>query len=96
MEVRVEEREHEAKVARDRRLLREQRLDAALDVEVDRVDLVVERDHLVAELGVLLPERVHRAAERAQDELSFFLQRRLGAVELLLERDSLRISRSAR
>ena len=75
----MEQREHEPKVARDGRLLREQRLDAALDVEVDRVDLVVERDHLVGELGVLLPQRVHRAAQRAQDELALFLQGGLGA-----------------
>ena len=65
VEVRVQERKYKPQVAGDRRLLREQRLDAALDVEVDRVDLVVERDHLIGELRVLLPERVHRAAQRA-------------------------------
>ena len=39
---------------RDRRLPREQRLDALLDREVALVDLVVEGDHLVGELVVAL------------------------------------------
>ena len=78
-------REHEAQVAGDRRLAREQRLDALLDREVALVDLVVEGDHLVGELRVLLHERVERAAQRAQDEVALLLQRRLDLVELLLE-----------
>ena len=49
----VQDREHEAEVGGDGRLLREQLLDRLLDPVVARVDLVVERDDLVAELGVL-------------------------------------------
>ncbi len=88
VEVRVQEREHEPQVAGDRGLLREQRLNASLDVEVERVDLVVEGDHLVGELVVLLPQRVQCAAQRAEHELALLLQRTLGAVELLLEGDA--------
>ena len=84
----MQQGEDEAQVARDRRLPGEQHLDPLLDVQVRRVDLVVERDHLVGELGVLLPECVQRAAQRTEDELTLFLQRRLGAVERLLERDA--------
>ena len=49
----VQDREHEAQVGGDGRLLREQLLDHLLDAVVARVDLVVERDDLVAELDVL-------------------------------------------
>ena len=73
---------------RRRRLSREQRLNARLDVEVAAVDLVVERDHLVGELLVLLLERVQRAAQRPADELALLLERRLELVELFLKPDS--------
>ena len=49
----VQDREHEPEVGRDGRLLREQLLDRLLDPVVARVDLVVERDDLVAQLDVL-------------------------------------------
>ena len=55
--------------------------------EVALVDLVVEGDHLVGELDVLDCERVQAAAERAEDELAFLLERRLELVELLLQGD---------
>jgi hypothetical protein len=51
VQVRVQDREHEPQVDGDRRLAREQRLDALLEREVARIDVVVERDHLVRELG---------------------------------------------
>ena len=54
----MQDREHEPEIARDRRLPREQRLDALLDAQVALVDVVVEGDHLVGELVVALLERV--------------------------------------
>ena len=81
----MEDREHEAKVACDRRLPREQQLYALFDREVARVDVVVECDHLVSELVVTLLERVDRAAQCAQHELPLLLQRRLEQVELFLK-----------
>ena len=88
MKVRVQHCQHEPEVDRDGRLPREQRLDPLLDREIAAVDLVVERDHLVGELPVGLLERVHRGAQRAQDEVAFFLEGRLDLLQLLLERDS--------
>jgi len=85
VQVHAQDREHEAKVDRDRRLPGEQRLHTLLDREVAPVDVVVERDHLVGELDVLALERVHRAAERAEDERALLLHGRLEARELLLE-----------
>ena len=82
----MEDRQHEPQVDRHGRLPRQERLDALLECEVTRVHLVVERDHLVRELGVALAERVHRAPERAEDELRLLLERRLERVQLLLER----------
>ena len=80
-------REHEPQIDRDRCLAREQRLDLLLDLDVEPVDVVVERDHVVGELDVALCERVQRPAEHAQDERPLFLQARLELVELLLEGD---------
>ena len=57
-----------------------------LEREIARVDLVVEGDDLVGELRVALAQRVHRAAERAEDELGLLLEARLERVELFLER----------
>ena len=70
MEVVLQQRQDEPKVARDRRLAREQQLDPLLDLEVLRVDVVVERDHLVGELDVLGADGLDGAAERAEDELA--------------------------
>ena len=69
---------------RDGCLERERLLDELLDAVVAVVDLVVERDHLVAELGVLRLERVERAAHGAEHDLALLLQARLEAVEPLL------------
>jgi hypothetical protein len=87
VQIHVQHGEHETQVGRDRRLPREQLLDALLDREVALVHLVVERDHLVGELGVLLDERVDRAAQRTQHERRLLVQRSLELIEPLLERD---------
>ncbi len=81
-------REHEPQVGRDGRLPRQQRLDALLEAEVARVDLVVEGDHLVGELEVLLDERARRRLDRADDEPALVLERLLELGELLVEGDS--------
>ena len=52
------------------------------------VDLVVERDHLVAELDVLRLERVDRAGHRAEDDLALLLEIRLERLEALLVLDA--------
>ena len=86
MQVDVQDREDEPEIGGDRRLAREQELDSLLDAHIALVDVVVEGDHLVCELVVPLLERIDGAAERAQHERAFLLQRRLELVELLLER----------
>ena len=57
----MQEREDETQVAGDRRLAGEHELDLLLERVVAVVDLVVERDDLVAELDVLRPQRVDDA-----------------------------------
>ena len=52
------------------------------------VDLVVEGDHLVAELDVLRPQRVDHAANRTEDDLARLLEPCLEGVQLSLELDS--------
>ena len=79
----MEDREHEPQVAGDRRLQGEQRLDRALDVEEEVVDLVVEGDHLVGELDVALLERPDGPANRGEDPLALLLELRLDPVESL-------------
>ena len=85
MKVRVQRGEDEAKVDRNRCLAREQRLDPLLDGQVESVDLVVERNHLVGELGIALSKRVDRSAKRAEDELDLLAEVRLEGPELLRE-----------
>ena len=87
MQVVLQHREHEPQVARDRRLARQQKLDSLLDLEVLRVDVVVEGDHLVGKLEVLRDDHFNRAAERAEDELAFHPKRGLQLVELFLKGD---------
>ena len=82
----MQHREDEPQVDRDRRLAREQRLDALLDREVALVDLVVERDHLVGELDVLVDERVQAPRSARRTSVALLLERRLELVELLLKR----------
>ena len=88
MEVVLQQREHEPEVGRDRGLAREQQLDPLFDLEVLRVDVVVEGDHLVGELDVLRAHRLDRAAQRAQHQLALEAKKRLELVELFLEGDS--------
>jgi hypothetical protein len=54
VEVDVQDCEHQAQIGGDGRLPRQQRLDAFLDAEVMRIDLVVEEDDLVSELEIAL------------------------------------------
>ncbi len=83
----MEHRQHEPEIGRDRRLSCEQVLDALLDREVARVDLVVEGDHLVGELPVLLHQRVEGSTQRAQRERPLLVDRRFELVEIFLEAD---------
>jgi hypothetical protein len=84
----VEQREHEAKVPRDRCLACEHELDLLLERVVALVDLVVEGDDLVAEFRVLRAESVDDAADRAEDDLPRLLEAGLERVQLALELDS--------
>ena len=59
----MQNREHEPEVGRDRRLPREQVLDACLDREIACVHLVVEADYFLGELGVAVLQRGEHRAE---------------------------------
>ncbi len=82
---RVQKGENEAEVGRDGRLPGEDELDLVLHPQVAIVDLVVERDDLVAELDVLGSQRVDRAADRPGDHLPHLLEAGLQRVEIGLE-----------
>ena len=84
----MQEREHEPEVAGDRRLAREHELDLLLERVVAVVDLVVERDDLVAELDVLGAQRIDDAADRPEDDLAGLLEPCFEGVQLALELDS--------
>ena len=84
----MEDREDEPEVGRHRRLARERHLHLLLEREIALVDLVVERDDLVAELDVLRAKRVDRAADRPQHDLAGLLEARLEGVQLCLKLDS--------
>ena len=60
----MQQREHEPEIAGDRRLPREHELDLLLERVVALVDLVVERDDLVAQLDVLRAQRVDDPTDR--------------------------------
>ena len=85
-EVDVQDGEDEPQVDGDGRLTGEELLDALADREVAVVDLVVEGDHLVGELGVLLLERIQRPPQGAEDQGGLLLEVGLKAIQLLLER----------
>ncbi len=53
--------------------------------EVEGVDLVVERDHLVGELGIALSKRIDRSAKSTEDELDLLAEVRLKGPKLLRE-----------
>ncbi len=80
--------EHEPEVGRDGRLARQHHLDLLLEREIAIVDLVVERDHLVAQLDVLRAKRVDDAADRPEDDLAGLLEARFERVQLRLQLDS--------
>ena len=63
-------------------------LDQLLDPVIALVDLVVEGDHLVAELDVLRRERVDRSANGPQAQGPLLLEAGLEEVEALLILDS--------
>ncbi len=83
----VQDGQHEPEIACDGRLEREHLLDHLLDPVIALVDLVVEGDHLVAELDVLGRERVDRSANGAQAEGALLLEAGLEDVEALLVLD---------
>ena len=83
----MENREDEPKIARHRSLARDHHLHLPLEREVPLVHLVVERDHLVAELDVLGSQSIDRAADRPEDDLAGFLEARLQGIELRLQPD---------
>ena len=80
--------EDESQVGRHGRLLREQLLDRLLDRVVAAVDLVVEGDHLVAELDVLRLERVDGGPNRAEHDRALLLEAGLERLEALLVLDA--------
>ncbi len=82
----MQDGENEPQVDGDGRLPSEELLDALTDREVAVVDLVVERDHLVGELGVLLFERIHGTPQGAEDQGGLLLEVGLKTIQLLLER----------
>ena len=84
----VQERENETQIAGDRRLARKHELDLLLESVIAVVDLVVERDDLVAELDVLRPQRIDDTADRPEDDLAGFLESGFEGVQLRLEPDS--------
>jgi len=84
----VQDREHEPEVDRDRCLSREQALDALLDRQVVAVDVVVEGDHLVGQLGISALERQEDRAQRAEHEVALGLKLALELCELLVEADA--------
>ena len=85
MEIRVEDREHEPKIACNGGLSRQQQLDLVLDVEAAPVDVVVERDHLAGQLDVLRDDSLGRTPDRALHELRLDLERLLEMGELVVE-----------
>ena len=80
----VEHREHEAKVARDGRLASQHELHLLLDREISIVDLVVERDDLVAQLDVLGAKSVHDGADGPERDLAHLLEAGLQRIQIRL------------
>ncbi len=78
---------HQPQITGDWRLPCEHELDLLLERVIAIVDLVVERDDLVAKLDVLRPERVHNTADRAEDDLAGLLEIRLEGIQFALELD---------
>ena len=83
----MQQRRHEPQVAGDRRLQREQRQHALMDLEVAAVDAVVVGDDDRRQLGVAVRERLERAVEDPDDHVEPAQRLLLEAQELLLEVD---------
>ena len=81
----VQQRRDQAQVARDRRLQREQREDALVDLQVAPVDAVVVGDHHLRELDVLVVERLQHAVELLDDQVQAAERVRFELLQLLLE-----------
>ncbi len=92
----MENREHEAQIACNRRLECKERLDRALDIEEQAVDLVVEGDHLVGELRVALLQRPHGSTNHGQDPLALLLEMGLDPVESFVDRHADTVYRRSR
>ncbi len=65
----VQQRRHQPQVAGDRRLQRQQREDALVDLQVAAVDAVVVGDHHLRELDVLVLQRLEHAVELLDDQI---------------------------
>ena len=85
----MQQRRNDAQVARHRRLQREQREDALVDLEVAAVDPVVVGDHDRRELDVAVRERLERPVERRDDEVERAKRLLLEPGELLGELDAM-------
>ena len=83
----MEDGEHEPEVDGDRRLSREERLDALLDREVRRSTSSSKAITSSASSGSLSRRALIEPRSALSDELALLEQRRLEGVELLLERD---------
>ena len=81
----MQDREHEPQVGRDRRLRGQEVLDPLLDLQVDRVDLIVESDHLLGRLVVRVVEGRQGEPERAHDQIALELEPHLETLELPVE-----------
>ena len=86
----VQQRRDDAQVARHRRLQREQREDALVDLQVAAVDPVVVGDHDRRELDVAVVQRLERAVQRRDDEVERPERLLLEPRELLLEVEAVR------
>ena len=86
----VQQRRHDAQVARHRRLQGEQREDPLVDLEVAAVDPVVVGDHDRRELDVAVVQRLERAVQRRDHQVERAERLLLEPGELLLEVDPLR------
>jgi hypothetical protein len=85
-EVDVQDREDEPKIPGHGGLERQQRLDLALDLEKQAIDLVVEGDDLVGQLDVALLQGPNGSANCREDALALFLELRLDPVEAFVDR----------
>ena len=81
----VQQRRHQPQVAGHRRLQREQREDALVDLQVAAVDAVVVVDHHLGQLHVLLVERLEHAVELLDDQVEAAERVRFELAQLLLE-----------